>query len=52
MEKSLQVSIIKELTRQIDNKVNIDAGVMMKSPTSVYTCPELAAKESPPGVLW
>ena len=45
VDKALQVSIIKELTRQIDDNVNIDAGVMMKSPTSVYTCPELAEQE-------
>lgn len=45
MDKALQVEIIKELSRQIDNDVNIDAGVMMKTPTSVYTCPDLAEKE-------
>jgi phenylpropionate dioxygenase-like ring-hydroxylating dioxygenase large terminal subunit len=45
VEKALQVSLIKELTRQIDNKVNVDAGVMMKTPTSVYTCTDLAEKE-------
>ena len=45
MEHSKQVEILKELMRQLDNKVNVDAGVMYQNPTSVYTCPELAEKE-------
>jgi phenylpropionate dioxygenase-like ring-hydroxylating dioxygenase large terminal subunit len=45
MEKQLQVRILKELMRQLDEKVNVDAGVMYRNPTSVYTCPDLAKRE-------
>ncbi len=45
MEQELQISIIKELRRQVANRVNVDAGVMYKNPTSVYTCPKVAQKE-------
>jgi len=45
MEHAKQVTILKELMRQLDEKVNVDAGVMYKNPTSVYTCREIAGKE-------
>ena len=45
MEKSKQISILKDLLRMLDNKENVDAGVMYRNPTSAYTCPDLAAKE-------
>jgi phenylpropionate dioxygenase-like ring-hydroxylating dioxygenase large terminal subunit len=45
MQHELQVSILKELMRQLDAGQNIDAGVMFKNPTSVYTCSDLAQRE-------
>jgi len=45
MRKATQISILKELMRQLDEQVNIDAGVLYRNPTSVYTSPELAAEE-------
>ena len=45
MQHATQVTILKELMRQIDGKVNVDAGVMYKNPVSAYTCTDLAAKE-------
>jgi len=45
MEKPLQIRILKELLRQIDDKVNVDAGVMFRNPTSVYTSPDVAERE-------
>lgn len=45
MKHEKQVEILRELLRQLDEKVNVDAGVMFKNPTSVYTCPDLAKRE-------
>ncbi|MFT5611291.1 MAG: phenylpropionate dioxygenase-like ring-hydroxylating dioxygenase large terminal subunit [Arenicella sp.] len=45
MDHDLQVSIIKELLRQLDEGKNNDAGVQYRMPTSSYVCPDLAAKE-------
>lgn len=45
MEHATQIEIARELMRQIDQKVNVDAGVMYRNPTWAYTCPDLAAKE-------
>ncbi len=45
MEHPKQVAILRELMRQLDEKRNVDAGVMYKTPTSVYSCPDVAAKE-------
>ena len=45
MNHAKQVSILRELMRQLDAHENVDAGVMYKNPTSVYCCPEIAAKE-------
>lgn len=45
MRHSLQVELLKELLRQLDEGVNADAGGLRKNPASVYTCPELAERE-------
>ena len=45
MQHDLQVSIIKELMRQLDKGKNNDAGVQYRMPTSSYVCPDLADKE-------
>lgn len=45
MEQALQVSILKELMRQIDEGKNLDAGVQYKVPTSIYADRNLAARE-------
>lgn len=45
IEHTKQVEILRELIRQVDEGVNVDAGVMYKNPTSVYRCPEIAAQE-------
>jgi len=45
MRHSLQVELLKELLRQLDEGVNADAGGLRKNPASAYTCPELATRE-------
>lgn len=45
MDQQLQVSILKELLRQIDRGANADAGVQYRVPTSIYADPDLAAQE-------
>ncbi len=45
MKRETELSILDELLRQLDEKRNIDAGVMYRNPTSVYTCTELARRE-------
>lgn len=45
MEHAEQVKLLKELRRQLDAGVNVDAGVMLKNPASAYTCPDMAARE-------
>ncbi len=45
MQHDLQVSIAKELIRQLDEGENVDAGVQYRMPTASYTCPELAERE-------
>ena len=45
MKRETQISILKELMRQLDEKVNVDAGVQYLNPASSYTCKDLAAKE-------
>ena len=45
MKHDLQVNILKELMRQIDEGKNIDAGVQYKVPTSIYADRDLAKKE-------
>lgn len=45
MDQAKQVSILKELLRQIDAGENADAGVQYKVPTSIYADRALAAQE-------
>lgn len=45
MQHQQQVSILKELMRQLDQGVNADAGGLRRNPVSAYTCPERLAKE-------
>ena len=45
MNHAAQVKILKELFRQIDNNVNVDAGVQLRNPISSYTCKDLAVRE-------
>ncbi len=45
MKRDLELSILRELLRQLDEKRNVDAGVMFRNPSSVYTCPDLARRE-------
>ncbi len=45
MKHDLQVSILKELMRQLDDGKNVDAGIQFRNPTSAYTCKDLAARE-------
>ncbi len=37
--------ILKELMSQIDEKRNVDVGVMYQNPVASYTCPDMAARE-------
>ena len=45
MDHATQVSILKELVRQLDEDENVDAGCQVRMPTSSYVCPDLAAQE-------
>ena len=45
MKREVELSILDELLRQLDTQRNIDADVMYKNPTSVYTCPDVARRE-------
>lgn len=45
MEHALQVGILKELMKQLDEGKNIDAGVQYRMPTTAYVCSEIAAQE-------
>ncbi len=45
MKREVELSILDELLRQLDTKRNIDAGVMYRNSTSVYTCPDVARRE-------
>lgn len=45
MDHETQVRILRELFRQLDSDVNVDAGEQLCNPTSVYTSPEVARKE-------
>ena len=45
MKQETQISILKELMRQIDSGKNADAGVQYKVPTSIYADRELASQE-------
>ena len=41
MQRKKQITIIKELMRQLDEKVNIDAGVQYRNPAKAYADKEL-----------
>ncbi len=45
MQRKKQITIIKELMRQLDEKVNIDAGVQYRNPAKAYADRELAELE-------
>ena len=45
MEHKLQVDILKELMRQLDEGDNVDAGVQYRMLTAGYVCPEQASQE-------
>lgn len=45
MKRDVEIFILKELMRQLDEKRNIDAGVMYRNPTEVYTSREIAERE-------
>jgi phenylpropionate dioxygenase-like ring-hydroxylating dioxygenase large terminal subunit len=45
MDQEKQISILKELMRQIDSGANADAGVQYKVPSSIYADRDLAAQE-------
>lgn len=45
MDHATQVSILKEIIRQIDEDVNVDAGCQLKMSTSAYVDRDLAARE-------
>ena len=45
MLQSTKIEVIRELRRQLEEKVNVDAGVQYLNPASAYTCPDLAKKE-------
>ena len=45
MKREVELSILDELLRQLDAKRNVDAGVMYRNPTSVYTCADVARRE-------
>ena len=45
MEHATQVRILRELFRQLDDNVNVDAGAQVRNPTDVYTSPAIAAAE-------
>ena len=46
MEQTTKVEIIRELMRQLDEHVNVDAGVQYRNPTSAYTSQDLAKQET------
>jgi hypothetical protein len=45
MQQAKQVKIRKEFMSQIDEKRNVDAGVMVENPVSSYVCLVLVAQE-------
>jgi len=45
MKKDEQVRLLKLLMQRLDDGTTVDAGRMLKNPTSVYTCPDMAQKE-------
>ena len=45
MRHEEQVRLIKQLETHLDAGTNVDAGGLMRNPTSVYMDPELAERE-------
>jgi hypothetical protein len=45
MDHATQVRILRELFRQLDSDVNVDAGEQLRNPTRVYTHPDITVKE-------
>ena len=45
MEREVELGILGELLRQLDEGRNVDAGVMYRNPTASYTCPDVAQRE-------
>ena len=45
MKRATELKILRELFRQLDENVNVDAGVQLVNPTSGYTCRDQASRE-------
>ena len=45
MKQSERIRILKELLRQVESGVNVDAGVQLRNPTDAYVDAERAARE-------
>ena len=45
MRQSKQEDILLELMRQLDERENVDAGVVLRNPVEAYTSQELAREE-------
>ncbi len=45
MKRDEQIRLLKHLLHQLDTGTNLDAGVMLRAPSSVYSCPERASQE-------
>ncbi|MFT4580834.1 MAG: phenylpropionate dioxygenase-like ring-hydroxylating dioxygenase large terminal subunit [Gammaproteobacteria bacterium] len=45
MKQPEKTRILKELLRQVEQGVNVDAGMLLKNPTESYVCPDQAARE-------
>ncbi len=45
MKREVELGILDELLRQLDEGRNVDAGVMYRNPTASYTCRDVAKRE-------
>jgi phenylpropionate dioxygenase-like ring-hydroxylating dioxygenase large terminal subunit len=45
MKQAMQVDLLKDMMRMIDNNTTEDAGRIVKNPTSSYVCKDLAKRE-------
>lgn len=45
MQRAEQIKQLKLMMQRLDDGTNVDAGVMLKNPSRVYTCPGLAQQE-------
>ena len=45
MKREIELGILDELLRQLDEGRNVDAGVMYRNPTASYTCRDVAKRE-------